>query len=89
MSGLEGVQRGSSEGPAEHGQPGSVPLFNHPAPFALSFVPRPVAAPTPHQSPGAHGERPTTLLWRPPEPGADNGELDSICPDDLGADKGH
>lgn len=57
-------------------------------PLALSFVPRPVAAPTPHQSPRTQGNRPM-VLPRPPWPGADNGELDSVRPDDLGADKGH
>lgn len=43
----------------------SMPLFNHPAPFALSFVPHPVAAPTPHQSPWAPEEDPPRCCGDP------------------------
>lgn len=80
-------KEGSSE-EAECGQPlcSSVQSL---ALFALSLVARPVAAPTPHQLPWARGGRPTTLLWRPPVLGADNAELGSIWPDNLGTDKGH
>lgn len=60
-----------------------------PAPSALSLVPCPVAAPMPRQIAWALGGRPTTLLQGPLVPGADNAELDSICSDDWGTDKGH
>lgn len=60
----------------------------HPT-LSLSLVSRPAAAPTPHHLPWADGGRPTMLPWRPPVPGADNGELDSMWLDDRGTDKGH
>ena len=60
-----------------------------PAPSALSLVPCPVAAPMPRQLPWALGGRPTALLQGPLVAGADNAELDSICSDDRGTDKGH
>ena len=66
----------------------SDPLFNHSL-RSRSLVPRPVAAATPHQLPWARGGRPTTLLRRTPVLSADNGELGSLCPDDLGTDRGH
>lgn len=88
MSGLEGHEQGAREAAAQHGGRSS-PLAGHPAPLALSFVPRPVAAPTPHQSPRTQANGPTVLLQRPPRPVRTTSELDSEGPDDLGADKGH